>query len=139
MTPRGCLPSCATSSSRTTGSRPSSRPDCVRLGSCPPCPSLPAQQSELTVPHPARRAVLGLWHPKYVEPAQRLLPAVRRAHIGMSPALARKYFWDACCTFSMSFASMVNSEGQVFRDECRKAGKEITVWCVCPPPPHCFL
>ncbi|TNY19246.1 glycerophosphoryl diester phosphodiesterase [Rhodotorula diobovata] len=78
----------------------------------------------------APRLLLGLWHPKYVEPAQRLLPAVRRAHIGMSPALARKYFWDACCTFSMSFASMVNSEGQVFRDECRKAGKEITVWTV---------
>ncbi|GAA5944032.1 hypothetical protein JCM3775_006818 [Rhodotorula graminis] len=78
----------------------------------------------------APRLLLGLWHPKYVEPAQRLLPDVRRAHIGMSPALARKYFWDACCTFSMSFASMVNSEGASFRDECRKAGKEITVWTV---------
>ena len=82
------------------------------------------------------RAVLGLWHPKYVEPAQRLLPHLRRAHIGMSPALARKYFWDACCTFSMSFASMVNAEGAQFREECKKAGKEITVWCVALPFPR---
>ena len=91
---------------------------------------LPPAVLELTLRPLSSRAVLGLWHPKYVEPAQRLLPDVRRAHIGMSPALARKYFWDACCTFSMSFASMVNSEGASFRDECRKAGKEITVWCV---------
>ncbi|BGP18907.1 hypothetical protein JCM10213_005508 [Rhodosporidiobolus nylandii] len=78
----------------------------------------------------APRLVLGLWHPKYVEPATRLLPRLRRLHIGMSPALARKYFWDACDEFSMSFSCLVGSDGERFRKDCRAAGKHIYVWTV---------
>lgn len=69
------------------------------------------------------RTVLGLWHPKYIEPACRLLPHLRRAHIGMSPAIARRYFWDACDTFSMNFACLVSDEGVKFRKELQAAGK----------------
>ncbi|GAA5920517.1 hypothetical protein JCM6882_005414 [Rhodosporidiobolus microsporus] len=76
------------------------------------------------------RLVLGLWHPKYVEPAQRILPFIRKAHIGMSPALARKYFWDACDSFSMNFGCLVGSDGERFRDECKRAGKDLFVWTV---------
>ncbi|CEQ39271.1 SPOSA6832_00764 [Sporobolomyces salmonicolor] len=78
----------------------------------------------------APRLVLGLWHPKYVEPARRLVPYLRLAHIGMSPSLARRYFWDACGSFSMSFSCLVGSDGVAFRDECKRAGKDLYVWTV---------
>lgn len=76
----------------------------------------------------APRLVLGLWHPKYVEPATRLLPYIRLTHIGMSPTLARKYFWDACGSFSMNFACLVSSDGEAFRQECKRAGKDLCEW-----------
>lgn len=76
------------------------------------------------------RLVLGLWHPKYVKPAVELLPYIRLAHIGMSPALARRYFWDACGSFSMNFSCLVGSDGEAFRRECKAANKDICVWTV---------
>ncbi|KAM0751538.1 PLC-like phosphodiesterase [Meredithblackwellia eburnea MCA 4105] len=76
------------------------------------------------------RLVLGLWHPKYIEPARELLPYIRLAHIGMSTALARKHFWDACTSFSMNFACLVGSDGEAFRKECKAAGKDLYVWTV---------
>ena len=78
----------------------------------------------------APRLVLDLWHPKYVEPAREILPYLRLAHIGLSPSIARRYFWDACESFSMNFACLVTSDGAQFRDECRRAGKDICVWTV---------
>lgn len=74
------------------------------------------------------RLVLGLWHPKYIEPATRLVPSLKRTHIGMSPGLARKYFWDACDSFSMNFGCLVGSDGELFRQECKAAGKDL---CTC--------
>ena len=74
--------------------------------------------------------VLGLWHPKYVEPARDILPYLRLAHIGLSPSIARRYFWDACQSFSMNFSCLVTSDGAAFREECKKAGKDICVWTV---------
>lgn len=71
------------------------------------------------------RLVLGLWHPKYVEPATRLLPYIRLAHIGLSPSMARKYFWTACSSFSMNFSCLVGSDGEAFRNECRLANKDL--------------
>ncbi|GAA6018874.1 hypothetical protein JCM11491_001708 [Sporobolomyces phaffii] len=78
----------------------------------------------------APRLVLGLWHPKYVEPARDILPYLRLAHIGLSPSIARRYFWDACQFFSMNFACLVTSDGAAFREECKRAGKDIGVWTV---------
>jgi phosphatidylglycerol phospholipase C len=71
------------------------------------------------------RLVLGLWHPKYVEPAVRLLPYIKLAHIGMSPGMARKYFWKHCSSFSMNFSCLVSSDGEAFRRECRAEGKDL--------------
>ncbi|OAV94841.1 hypothetical protein PTTG_00758 [Puccinia triticina 1-1 BBBD Race 1] len=76
------------------------------------------------------RLVLGLWHPKFLEPSARLLPALRKAYIGSSPSIARKYFWDACSTFSMKFSCLVGWEGLSFREDCQKAGKSLLVWTV---------
>lgn len=71
------------------------------------------------------RLVLGLWHPKYVEPATRILPYIRLAHIGMSPAMARKYFWKDCTSFSMNFSCLVGGDGEAFRRECKAEGKDL--------------
>jgi len=78
----------------------------------------------------APRLVLGLWHPKYLEPAKRLLPQLARAHIGMSPGLARKFFWEDCQSFSMNFGCLVGGDGEKFRHECKAAGKDFFVWTV---------
>ncbi|CAE6366494.1 unnamed protein product [Rhizoctonia solani] len=78
----------------------------------------------------APRILLGLWHPKFIEPAQRLLPTLRRAHIGQNPHIAREYFWDSCESFSIDFSSLSSAEGEKFRKECKAAGKKLLVWTV---------
>ncbi|CAE6503256.1 unnamed protein product, partial [Rhizoctonia solani] len=78
----------------------------------------------------APRILLGLWHPKFIEPATRILPTLRRAHIGMNPHIARQYFWDSCESFSIDFGSLSSSEGEKFRKECKAAGKKLLVWTV---------
>ena len=72
----------------------------------------------------------GLWHCKYIEPAQRLLPYCRLAHIGISPAIARKYFWDACSAFSLNYSTLLGKEGADFRADCKAAKKDLYVWTV---------
>ena len=81
----------------------------------------------------APRIVLGLWHPKFLEPAQRLLPYCKRSHIGLSPHVAREWFWDSCDGFSMAFMGLQTSEGVRFRNECKAAGKKLMVWTVNDP------
>ena len=81
----------------------------------------------------APRLLLGLWHPKFLEPAKSKLPYCRRSHIGTSPATARKYFWKDCDAFSMDFASLTTSDGQKFRAECKAANKQLLVWTVNEP------
>lgn len=76
------------------------------------------------------RLVLGLWHPKFIEPSSRLLPDLKRAYIGNSPSMARKYFWDSCHGFSMKFSCLVGWEGLAFRQDCKQAGKSLLVWTV---------
>lgn len=76
------------------------------------------------------RLILGLWHPIFLPSALTHLPTLRRFHIGLNVELARYYFWDAVDGFSMAFPLMVGSEGQAFMAECKKAGKEVTVWTV---------
>ncbi|KDQ08240.1 hypothetical protein BOTBODRAFT_38071 [Botryobasidium botryosum FD-172 SS1] len=81
----------------------------------------------------APRIILGLWHPKFIAPAHKELPYLRRAHIGTSPSFARTYFFDSCEAFSMSFASLCTPEGTKFREDCQKAGKSVMVWTVNRP------
>ncbi|KAL8292315.1 hypothetical protein RQP46_001781 [Phenoliferia psychrophenolica] len=78
----------------------------------------------------APRLVLGLWHPKFLKPAQEILPYIRLTHIGVSIELAKLYFWDSCGAFSMLFSVLVGSEGEAFRAECKAAGKDVYVWTV---------
>ncbi|CAE6465623.1 unnamed protein product [Rhizoctonia solani] len=78
----------------------------------------------------APRILLGLWHPKFIEPATRVLPTLRRAHIGMSPRIARRYFWESCESFSLDFSSLSSGEGEKFRKDCKAAGKKLLVWTV---------
>ncbi|KAK4687143.1 hypothetical protein P7C73_g2978, partial [Tremellales sp. Uapishka_1] len=81
----------------------------------------------------APRLILGLWHPLFIRPAYQYLPLLRRYHIGVSVDVAKKYFWDACEGFSMLFAVMMGAPGEKFREECRQAGKEVTLWTVNSP------
>lgn len=81
----------------------------------------------------APRLVLGLWHPKFIAPAIAHVPDLRRIHIGGSPSKARKYFWDGCDGFSMSFASLVGAEGQRFLRDAQADGKDVLVWTVNRP------
>ncbi|KAF9448994.1 PLC-like phosphodiesterase [Macrolepiota fuliginosa MF-IS2] len=81
----------------------------------------------------APRILLGLWHPKFVRAAKKILPYCRRSYLGVSPYLARKYFWDDCDAFSVAFAALTSAEGERFREECKKAGKYLMVWTVNDP------
>lgn len=81
----------------------------------------------------APRIYLGLWHTKYIPWADLLLPEVPRMHIGGSPSIARSLFWCHVQGFSMSFASLMTSEGQTFVRDAKAAGKLVTVWTVNDP------
>ncbi|SHO76892.1 Similar to S.cerevisiae protein PGC1 (Phosphatidyl Glycerol phospholipase C) [Malassezia sympodialis ATCC 42132] len=78
----------------------------------------------------APRLILGLWHPKFIQPAKHHVPMLRRAHIGASPADAVKYFWNDCDAFSIRFPSLVGAEGQAFLRKAREANKDVMVWTV---------
>lgn len=78
----------------------------------------------------APRLILGLWHAKYIEPAQRILPYCKLAHIGVSPSIAKKFFWNACSAFSLNYATLIGKEGSDFRKACAREGKELYVWTV---------
>ncbi|KAJ3837832.1 PLC-like phosphodiesterase [Lentinula raphanica] len=81
----------------------------------------------------APRLVLGLWHPSFITAAKETLPYLTRSFIGISPSLARTYFWNHCDCFSMSFAVLATSDGEKFRKECQDAGKKLMVWTVNKP------
>lgn len=78
----------------------------------------------------APRLILGLWHPSFIAPAKKYVPALRRAHIGASPADARRYFWQDCDAFSLCFPSLVSADGQRFLRDARAANKDVMVWTV---------
>ncbi|KJA29766.1 hypothetical protein HYPSUDRAFT_60618 [Hypholoma sublateritium FD-334 SS-4] len=81
----------------------------------------------------APRILLGLWHPRFIAPAKARLPYCRRSYIGDSTYIARKYFWKDCHAFSMSFGALTTADGQKFRAECKKQGKNLMVWTVNQP------
>jgi glycerophosphoryl diester phosphodiesterase len=78
----------------------------------------------------APRLILGLWHPLFLKAAYKHLPLLKRFHIGFSPSIVRKFFWDHCDGFSICFPLLMAPDGQAFLEECRAAGKEICVWTV---------
>lgn len=58
------------------------------------------------------RILLGLWHPSFLKAAMEHVPYLKRSHIGMSPYIAREYFWDGVDAFSMNFGSLCTQEGE---------------------------
>jgi hypothetical protein len=80
----------------------------------------------------APRLLIGLWHPRFLEPCAAILPFCRRSFIGVSVELAREHFW-ACDAFSVLFMSLATPEGVAFRKECKAEGKQLCVWTVNDP------
>ncbi|TIA69917.1 hypothetical protein E3P92_03353 [Wallemia ichthyophaga] len=87
----------------------------------------------------APRLILGLWHPKFIEPAKNIIPYAHLAHIGMSTSLARSHFFlrhlliefkDHVKVLSMSFSSLISSDGQAFLKQCKESHKGVMVWTV---------
>lgn len=60
----------------------------------------------------APRLVLGLWHPSFLAAAKENVPYLSRSFIGVSPYLARTYFWNDCDFFSMSFGVLATADGE---------------------------
>jgi glycerophosphoryl diester phosphodiesterase len=81
----------------------------------------------------APRIILGLWHPRFVNEAKAHVPYIKRSHIGAAPDIARKYFWNDCDAFSMWFPGLATADGEKFRRECKRAGKQLMVWTVNNP------
>jgi len=79
------------------------------------------------------RILLGLWHPSFLQAAMEHVPYLKRSHIGMSPYIAREFFWDGVDAFSMNFGSLCTQEGVRFRKECKAAGRKLMVWTVNSP------
>jgi phosphatidylglycerol phospholipase C len=63
----------------------------------------------------APRVILGLWHPRFILAAVKIMPYLRRSYIGASISIARDYFWDSCQAFSIQFAALATTEGAKFR------------------------
>ncbi|TIA89367.1 hypothetical protein E3P99_02149 [Wallemia hederae] len=78
----------------------------------------------------APRLILGLWHPKFIEPAKSIIPYAYLAHIGMSLSLAQSHFFEHVKVLSMSFSSMISSDGQAFLRKCKESQKGVMVWTV---------
>lgn len=78
----------------------------------------------------APRLILGLWHPKFIEPAKKHVPTLSLAHIGSSPADALRYFWKDCSAFSLNFPALATDEGQRFLQRAKEEKKDVMVWTV---------
>lgn len=74
----------------------------------------------------APRIILGVWHPKFLEPAARILPHVTRYCISMSIPQVKTYFWDQCDGFSVYYHALAGPDGAAFLAECAKAGKQVS-------------
>ncbi|KAH8834241.1 PLC-like phosphodiesterase [Flagelloscypha sp. PMI_526] len=83
--------------------------------------------------HLAPRLVLGLWHPKFVPLAKEQLGYCRRSFLGNDLAVARKFFFKECDTFSVEFGALTTADGEKFRREIKDAGKKLMVWTVNEP------
>jgi phosphatidylglycerol phospholipase C len=62
----------------------------------------------------APRLLLGLWHPRFLPSAKSKLPYCRRSYIGVSPSIARQYFWKDVDSFSIAFGSLATMDGEKF-------------------------
>jgi phosphatidylglycerol phospholipase C len=78
----------------------------------------------------ASRLILGPWHPKFLKPAVKHLPLVRRFRMSMSIDQVRKYFFDTCHGFSVWYHALATADGACFLAQAAAAGKHIVTWTV---------
>lgn len=78
----------------------------------------------------APRLILGIWHPKFLQPALEILPYLPRFAISMSIPQVRQYFFNNCHGFSLMYEVLASKKGEEFREECKKLNKEICAWTV---------
>lgn len=84
----------------------------------------PSWQTDL-----APRLILGLWHPKFMEPAKTILPDLKRCFIGVLLDLAESpIIFDNVEAFSIAFPFLCSPQGLLFRQKVNKAGKGLYVW-----------
>ncbi|KAJ6502483.1 PLC-like phosphodiesterase [Mycena sanguinolenta] len=81
----------------------------------------------------APRILLGIWHPRFMQPAKDILPYCRRSCIAFSIWIVREYLWDDVDCVSIWFNALVSSEGQRFREDVKKSGKKLMVFTVNQP------
>ncbi|KAJ7046853.1 PLC-like phosphodiesterase [Mycena alexandri] len=81
----------------------------------------------------APRILLGIWHPRFIQPAKDILPYCRRSCISFSLWLARKYLWDDFDCLSIWMNALMTREGERFRADVKKAGKKLMVFTVNEP------
>ncbi|EIW66936.1 hypothetical protein M231_03967 [Tremella mesenterica] len=78
----------------------------------------------------APRLILGIWHPRFIEPAATILPFLPRYAISMSIHEARSYFLPHCQGLSLHFPALASADGQRLLEQCRDSGKAVCVWTV---------
>ena len=59
----------------------------------------------------APRLWLGVWHPKFIPHATRLLPYCTLVHIGFNLHVSRTCFWESCDVFSVYFGMLASRDG----------------------------
>ncbi|KAJ6596963.1 PLC-like phosphodiesterase [Mycena vulgaris] len=81
----------------------------------------------------APRILLGIWHPRFFQPAKDILPYCRRSCISFSLWLVRTHLWNDVECVSVWYKALMSSDGERFRDEVKKSGKKLMVFTVNEP------
>ncbi|KAJ6547631.1 PLC-like phosphodiesterase [Mycena capillaripes] len=81
----------------------------------------------------APRILLGLWHPRFIQPAKDILPYCRRSCISFSLWIAKRYLWNDVDCVSIWYNALMSREGERFREDVKKSGKKLMVFTVNEP------
>ncbi|KAJ7111584.1 PLC-like phosphodiesterase [Mycena crocata] len=81
----------------------------------------------------APRILLGIWHPRFIQPAKDILPYCRRSSISFSLWLARTHSMNDVDCVSIWYNALMSAEGKRFRADVKKSGKQIMVYTVNEP------
>ncbi|KAJ7343417.1 PLC-like phosphodiesterase [Mycena albidolilacea] len=81
----------------------------------------------------APRILLGIWHPRFLQPAKDILPYCRRSSIAFSLWVVRTHLWDHVDCVSVWYKVLASREGQRFREDVKKARKKLLVFTVNQP------
>ncbi|KAJ6496743.1 PLC-like phosphodiesterase [Mycena vitilis] len=81
----------------------------------------------------APRILLGIWHPRFIQPAKEILPYCRRSCISFSLRFAREYLWNDVECVSIWYNALMSREGERFRCDVKEAGKSLMVFTVNEP------